>query len=651
MIYILDENLKKLDTLKKYDFSQYVLKSRDIGTFTINVPMIEENRHLSDREKQYYFLFDDSVVGKVMDVKYDSNGEFNRTIVLSGELAEFILKKRVIAGTIEYKGLTCDYIKTLVQEEITKDPNSKRYINITVEFENEEYLRSVCMTITRQVTGGYIWDEISAVLAQDELGIKFVPVVKPTHVVNGVETNISEWKLIITAGEDRRKGNAQGNEAVVFSQSMSNISGTSYDNNTSSYCDVAYVAGEGEAEARKWYEVDATENNSKKGWNRSELWVDARDVQSEAEDGTILTEEQYEELIKERANEKFTENNVQESYSATVASVNREHYTYGVDYKINDRVTVIDDELKIAVGAQVTEVTISEQDNRKIIDAAFTYGAVEKRPEDVIKEPSNDSKQNTVNIKYLENKIKKIENITNNANNLASWVDRMGKGVVGTITSVDDFVKRCFVASSNGAYPVVPFRCNFSVDASPTGVGAWNKGIVVLQNANYTYGDIGVAYVSTVTATYVAFLKCTAGQSTGAYWQRMGVDITYANLSQYLYTPGTTVDLPFASAGYVTSAGRDYNVSFCASKPIASDVTSMSVDRATATIRQNNRYLIGNANSQADITGLIIREEATLLGELRRGNAILIFRKTPAPSGVENNSAFGCIGSIRVTFR
>ena len=50
MIEVLDRNLKKIDILRKYTFSQYVKEFRDIGTFKINAQLIDENLYLLNKE-------------------------------------------------------------------------------------------------------------------------------------------------------------------------------------------------------------------------------------------------------------------------------------------------------------------------------------------------------------------------------------------------------------------------------------------------------------------------------------------------------------------------------------------------------------------------------------------------------------------------
>lgn len=411
MIEILDRNFRKIDILRKYTFSQYPIDFREIGSFTIHARAEGENLRFLNKSEQYYFLFDSRYIGKLESVSKSSDSEYDRVLILTGRMSFVLFTKRVCYGILNYSGYTYGFIKTLVETNITNDPESKRYVDIDISIEDEEYLKQICGEVDKQVTGGYVWDEMQEVMNQDRLGIEFLPVVSVPEVKSrSIDTNIKSWKLKITGGKDRRKGNTQGNVPVIFSQSLSNIERTDYSVDRKQLCNVAYVAGEGEGENRKWFEVYQSEQEQDKtAWDREELWIDARDVQSGQESGE-MPDEQYAQLIDQRAQEKFKDNSIKESYTATIAQANKQ-YQYGVDYNIGDIVTVIDDELGISVDAQVTRVWISEQDSFRIQDVEFTYGSIRKDINDQIKVISESVEVIKNNIKYIEQKDKNISYI------------------------------------------------------------------------------------------------------------------------------------------------------------------------------------------------------------------------------------------------
>lgn len=412
LIYILNKNFAVIDILRKYTFSQYTNKFRDVGTFQIQVQIADDNMFLLTKEP-LFVLFDDIVpiAGKINSIEKDSDSEFEKTFVIKGTLMEYVLKKRVIDGTLVYTNvISYEFVKSIIDNISNKD-DTARYLNNETTYEDEQRLNEVCSIIVdKQITGGYAWDAIQPVLDQDKLGIKIVPNVISKKDVNGVETNIDKWRFIISSGTDRTKFNAYGNDPVVFSQSLSNIERTSYAYDTEKYAGIAYIAGEGEGANRKWYNMYASEEAENEiGWNRSELWVDARDIQSETEEGT-LTDEEYTQLITNRGNEKFAENTKTEKYTSTIMQ-NDKRYKYGEQYFLGDFVTIVDDELGIEVNVQITGVTKSVQGNQEIVDIEYTYGAF-KQTEDVQKE-LRDIKQKleeaNTNIAYL---LKKVEQVS-----------------------------------------------------------------------------------------------------------------------------------------------------------------------------------------------------------------------------------------------
>lgn len=408
MITILDDTMRIVDVLSKYEYSQYQYKAREIGTFQINAMLDKENLCLMDKTKNFYVLFDDDVFGVIESVKRESDSETSKVFVIKGSLALKLLEYRVIKGQVTFKGKSYKYIEELVKQNLIMSDDSNRNIALSVEFEDEERLKQVCSIIDKQVTGGSLWDEISEVAEADKLRI----VLKPNVVVINRENpyNIDGWTLIIGAGEDRTRH--RGNKVVspvVFSQSLSNIANTDYIVDRSKLKNTVYIAGEGEGTDRKWYNIDVNSDvtfGERKGWNRKELWVDARDIQSE-QDNKKLTDAEYEELMKQRADEKAKDNDLSEEYTATVTDITKQ-YTYKKDYNIGDFVTIADEELGMEFDAQITNVIVTRQDDREIIDLEFTYGLRIKDIVDESKVAMKKIEQTEVNVKYIENSLNSL---------------------------------------------------------------------------------------------------------------------------------------------------------------------------------------------------------------------------------------------------
>nr|DAH83506.1 MAG TPA: hypothetical protein [Caudoviricetes sp.] len=404
MITVLDDTMRIVDILRKYEYSQYEYKAREIGTFTINAMLDKENLYLMDKTKNYYVLLDHDVFGIIESIKRESDSETSKVFTIKGSLALKLLEYRVIKGQVTFKGKSYKYIEELVKQNLIMSDDENRNIALAVEFENEERLKQVCSMIDKQVTGGSLWDEISEVAEADKLRIAL----RPNVVVINTEhpQNIDGWTLIIGAGEDRTRHRTDKTvSSVVFSQSLSNIANTDYTVDRSKLRNTVYIAGEGEGTDRKWYNIDVNSDvtfGERKGWNRKELWVDARDVQSE-QDSKKLTDAEYEELMKQRADEKAKDNDLSEEYTATVTDIAKQ-YTYKKDYNIGDFVTVADEELSMEIDAQITNVIVTRQNDRDIVDIEFTYGSRIKDVTDIIQDVINKVQNNATTVKYLENR-------------------------------------------------------------------------------------------------------------------------------------------------------------------------------------------------------------------------------------------------------
>lgn len=474
MIMILDDTMRIVDILRKYEYSQYELKAREIGKFTINAMIDKENLYLMDKTKNYYVLLDDDVFGVIESVKRESDSETSKVFTIKGSLALKLLEYRIIKGQVTFKGKSYKYIEELVKQNLIMSDDENRNVALAVEFEDEERLKQICSTVDKQVTGGSLWDEISEVAEADKLRI----ILKPN--VGAINTehpqNIDGWTLIIGAGEDRTRHRANNAvSTVMFSQSLSNIANTDYIVDRSKLRNTVYIAGEGEGADRKWYNIDVNSDitfGERTGWNRRELWVDARDIQSE-QDSKKITDAEYEELMKQRADEKAKDNDLSEEYTATVTDITKQ-YTYKKDYNIGDFVTIADEELGMEFDAQITNVIVTRQDDREIIDLEFTYGL---RIKDIIEESETAIKkieENNVNVKYIETSTKKLENLKADA--LAKNIDNLPQ---------DN--KSFFVhAKSN-----VPFPSGLTIPTYSKGVFVTNGGkdgvIMMIDVSNNLY--------------------------------------------------------------------------------------------------------------------------------------------------------------------
>lgn len=383
VIIVFNKYFERIDILRKYTFMQYTDKFNGVGEFKINAILCDENLYLLDEKEVFFVAFDRTTMGRIDKVVKDSDSEFEQILEITGRMIKYKLQTSVVYKQQIYSGRTAEVVKQLVENNMCVGSiGDKRYINFEFYIQGDR-LSEMTMINNGQWTGGSVYDAIQPLLQADSMGFEIKPVITERYEIaaNAPITNIQKWYFNILLGEDRTRNNQMGNKPIVFSHSLSNLTRSTYEKDMKDYCNVAYVAGEGEGNNRTWIEVyqdgvKGTENEwDAIGWLRDELFVDARDLQKTTDNKTY-TDTEYKEMLTQRGNEYLKEHIVFVSYDSTVTNKN-EKYKYQRDFHNGDFVTIIDNELGITVDAQITEVTKSVEGSREILDITFGYRSIQ----------------------------------------------------------------------------------------------------------------------------------------------------------------------------------------------------------------------------------------------------------------------------------
>ena len=360
---VFDFELNRLGLIEIYSSINYTLKFIDVGSFELKCAINEQNVKLI--QKNRFLWIEDEVCGII---QYISSSTDDGTITAKGKLAKEMLNWRWVYPCFVKTGEPAALAESIVNIHCVNPSEFKRKMKGLV-IGNAGYVINK-PHITYQKTGDTVLTSVQNISTANNLGfeIYFNP------------RNTNPFKFVMLEGKDRTIGNKDGNKPVVFSRDFENIVSGSYEYNDDSFRNIALVAGEtadgsnNENAVRTFLVVDQVGSENVSSFYRKELYVDARDLQSEySEEATTkddegndvtetvqkkMTEQEYNATLSNRGFEKMGETLVEESYESQIRTDARTIYQFGKDYTYGDYVTVIDKSLGIMLNVQITEMQI-----------------------------------------------------------------------------------------------------------------------------------------------------------------------------------------------------------------------------------------------------------------------------------------------------
>lgn len=270
----------------------------------------------------------------------------------SGRFLESLLERRVINKTQSFTNTTTeDIIRSLVSTFAIN--SGSRAIPRLILGER----KGLGSTKTVQVTGKNLLEYIYELCKEDELGIK-------------LRYDFDNDQLIFEVYQGLNRSDIQDiNTWAIFSRNFENIVDDEYSTDETKYCNYAYVAGEDSGNSRVVVEV----NRIQEGEERKELYVDARDIQSEVYDdegnSTTIPEAEYREMLRQRGIEKLNE-----TVKVETSNYNIDPYsnlTYKTDFDLGDIVIYKNEQLGFNIENRIVEVSESYENGNKNIEVTF----------------------------------------------------------------------------------------------------------------------------------------------------------------------------------------------------------------------------------------------------------------------------------------
>lgn len=323
-IYILDKSFNSVAVVDCFKSLIWAKRYYKCGDFELYIPANTELLPLLQKD---FFVVreDDDTVMIIERVFIQTDAENGDYFIISGRSLESILARRVVLSqTVIETSDVVQGIKYLVTRHTGNgDPDSYRaFPNFTIDDSlqiSEDY--------KAQFTGQVLLDAVSSICQRFQIGFKMS--------LLGSNIVLSFY---------------QGAEVdVVFSPEFDNIINSQYVTDSSNLSNYAIVAGQGEGSSRFIVNVPRA-TPSERGFELREIWVDARDIQS---NGSEIPTTDYAWMLSERGREKLAEHDVSSAFDAEIeASMT---FAYKTDYHLGDIVTVTN-EYGITANPRIVEV-------------------------------------------------------------------------------------------------------------------------------------------------------------------------------------------------------------------------------------------------------------------------------------------------------
>lgn len=350
-----DTTFENIGEVNQYDSLIWPDKFNGYASFELWAPITEENSEYFKKGNILWCGGDNAAVVEIVKSAIDDKG--TKTFNVKGRTLEMFLTTRIIWGTYNASNKYASTVMyDIVNQNCISPTNASRKIP-HLECAEDKQLGGK-MSVQR--TGGEVYDALTTIAGSKDLGFNIL--FRP-----------KEEKLIfeVVAGVDRTIEQSEV-DPVEFSTDLEDILSSSYYTNNQDEKNVAFIQGEGDGASRV---SQISGNNELEGFNRKELYVDARDLQSETvnEDGTTtsLTPDEYKAALINRGDDKLSECEVTETFEAQIRVFGDIQYEFGKDYQKGDKVTVRDRQLNVVVSARITEVEEDFDDEYALV---LTFG-------------------------------------------------------------------------------------------------------------------------------------------------------------------------------------------------------------------------------------------------------------------------------------
>lgn len=328
-LYIKNKSFETIALIDEYTSVIWTKRYFTCGDFELYLPVTSKLLEILAIGNYVYRLDDDEVM-VIEKIEITTDAETGNYLIVSGRSLGSIIGRRIVWNMTSFDMLVGDIIKYLLNANVINPTITERKIDNFSFIDNT----SSSQKIQKQITGDNLLTAIETLCTTYGYGWK-------------VKLIDNSFEFELYEGTDRSY-NQTANPYVVFSPEFDNLINSKYNLDSTTFANVALVAGEGEGVARKRQSV-----GNASGLDRYEIYVEANDMSTNSEE--TISASQYETMLKERGLEKLAEATATEAFEGDVEST----YAYKTDWNIGD-IVQIENEFGITATSRIIEVIEAE---------------------------------------------------------------------------------------------------------------------------------------------------------------------------------------------------------------------------------------------------------------------------------------------------
>lgn len=338
-IFIFNPDMDCIGICDIYRSFVWKRKYNQMGEFLLFIPATIDNLSLL-KLGNIIWKSDDEEAGIINYVKKMSSQNGDELWIVKGFFLTSLLELRILTSKFTSNNeFIEDAIYKMINLHIINPEEVKRRIPNFVLGDKKNYPDKTNFSRTFKT----VYESVKDISKTQNYGFK-----------TKFDTENKKYVFSLYKGKDKSIINTEGNDYVIFSYKLDNVLDLEFENSNITARNMAYVAGEDSGDNRKIIKL----NDGLQGLKRRELYVDARDVQSE-------TTTNVDSVLTERGNKRLKEHTECEFTNIKISSDS--NYEYKKDYNLGDIVTIIHKSWGINVNLRIVEIHEVYENNKKEI--------------------------------------------------------------------------------------------------------------------------------------------------------------------------------------------------------------------------------------------------------------------------------------------